>query len=624
MDTFEGRPPVQPVDYHDIVPGAHLGHYIVTEKIAQGGMGAVFKALEPALERYVAIKVLRPEFAENDAYVQYFQEEARAVAALRHPNIVPIYYIGVENRIAYFSMAYIEGETFDDWIDQSRRFSTNDAMWFMSQAVAALQCAADANIVHLDIKPANFLIDSNNTIMLTDFGLAQKMNRQDTEEREAFGTPAYVSPEQITRDKTDLRTDVYSLGASLFHLMVGDPPFDGNSVEDIVWGHLEKPFPAEKAQTAGVPEGWIYLIKKMMERRPEDRFQNYGELYEALGGVDHFIYETIRLTPPPPKPLVVPRRNVNRESLHGILTTTTQTWRSGSGASHAQVKQTREQVFEAIKERQEPLSISPMLGTLHDLCRPAEGDPDDMFDAFERVPGFYDAAARVAQFMATATGDEIHDAEDVLEVLGLVRARSLALSFFSLNFEWKPPSRFDWRPAWQHLIATGMLVDLMYDALDLRRSGFEYVCGLMHDLGKFILADLYPFGYVMCMENSIHEERPLAECEVEMFGIHHAQLFSIWAGDQGFPLGLCDVIGSHEAPENIKKKSILSHALVSANHLCKQLGIGYSGNACIDPRSWEELPSTAQIWENRRNQEYEYDDFTEGFSEQFRDFPDVV
>jgi len=110
-------------NYHDIMPGTHLGHYIVTEKIAQGGMGAVFKALEPALERYVAIKVLRPEFAMDEEYIQNFQEEARAVAALRHPNIVPIYYIGVENQIAFYAMAYIDGENFDDWIESRRRFN---------------------------------------------------------------------------------------------------------------------------------------------------------------------------------------------------------------------------------------------------------------------------------------------------------------------------------------------------------------------------------------------------------------------------------------------------------------------------------------------------------------------
>src|ERR1700744_964416 len=203
-----------PLQLADLVGGTRLGHYVISDKIAQGGMGTVFKATEPALERFVAIKVLRPEYASNNNYVQYFQEEARAVAALRHPNIIPIFYIGQEGNVVFFSMSYIEGETFENWIEDSRWFSEEHVKWFLSHAVAALHSAHKANIVHLDIKPANFLIDRGNNIMLTDFGLAQKIvkDAEEAGEREAFGTPAYVSPEQISRSATDPRTDIYSLG----------------------------------------------------------------------------------------------------------------------------------------------------------------------------------------------------------------------------------------------------------------------------------------------------------------------------------------------------------------------------------------------------------------------------
>src|SRR5471032_3632027 len=224
----------QPLELDDLMPGTHLGNYVITERIAQGGMGTVFKALEPALERYVAIKVLRPEYARNPEYVQYFQEEARAVAALRHPNIIPIFFIGQEGSVVFFSMSYIDGETFENWIETKRWFNEEQAKWFLSHAIAALHSAHKANIIHLDIKPANFLVDRGNNIMLTDFGLAQKIVKDASEEgeREAYGTPAYVSPEQITRGATDQRTDIYSLGATLFHLMTGHPPFSGATVED--------------------------------------------------------------------------------------------------------------------------------------------------------------------------------------------------------------------------------------------------------------------------------------------------------------------------------------------------------------------------------------------------------
>src|SRR3984957_13881744 len=289
-----------PLELEDIVSGTQLGHYVIADRIAQGGRGTVFKALEPALERYVAIKVLRPEYASNPNYVQYFQDEARAVAALRHPNIIPIFFIGQEGNVVFFSMAYIEGETFDDWIDTKRWFNEEQAKWFLSHAVAALHSAHKANIVHLDIKPANFLVDRANNIMLTDFGLAQKIVKDAGEagQREAFGTPAYVSPEQISREETDQRTDIYSLGATLFHLMTGQQPFNGATIEDIIWGHLEKPFPIEICREANMPTGWIHLIKKMMEREPDKRFADYRQLREALENVHSFRHETLPIETP--------------------------------------------------------------------------------------------------------------------------------------------------------------------------------------------------------------------------------------------------------------------------------------------------------------------------------------
>jgi len=368
----------QPLELADLIPGTHLGHYVISDKIAQGGMGTVFKALEPALERYVAIKVLRPEYASNQNYVQYFQEEARAVAALRHPNIVPIYFIGQEGNVVFFSMAYIDGETFDDWIETKRWFNEERAKWFMSHAVAALHSAHKANIVHLDIKPANFLVDRSSNIMLTDFGLAQKIIKGSEEgaEREAFGTPAYVSPEQITREKTDQRTDIYSLGATLFHMMTGRPPFEGMTVEDIIWGHLEKPFPIEIARDANLPTGWIYLLKKMMERSPDDRFNNYRELRKALESVHNFRYETARLEAPvTAKPLSIPRSGNDTQTLHGLLAQTKSKWEVSGEKGGTSIRFSKAQVEEALKDRIEPLHIQPMLNTIRDLCHPRAEEP---------------------------------------------------------------------------------------------------------------------------------------------------------------------------------------------------------------------------------------------------------
>lgn len=594
-------------------------------KIAQGGMGAVFKAVEPALERYVAIKVLRPEFAQKEEYIQFFQEEARAVAALRHANIVPIYYIGRENKIAYFSMAYIEGQTLDDWIEANRHFTPQDATWFMTQAVAALEAASQANIVHLDIKPSNFLVDSNNVIMLTDFGLAQRLGGLAEGEREAFGTPAYVSPEQITREKTDQRTDIYSLGASLFHLMVGKPPFDGDTAEETVWGHLQKPFPFDKAQEAGVPLGWTCLMQKMMERSPRDRFQNYAELREAMSYIDGFRYEAahpvVGEISDAPKSIVSPRHNYNARLLHGLLRERSADWAEGS--DNAAQKYSRNQVLDALKKPLQPLSLDIIVHTIDELCHPAEGDIDDLLSAMQKLPGLRPSLLNVAKFLAGADAANVATDEEVLETLGMTRARNLALVSFMLNYETKPAALFDWRPLWQHQASCGLMMEFIYDSLDLKRSGIEFALGVFHDIGKLVLAELFPYTYLGALIMSWKEQLPLVDCEMEFFGIDHAEMGEYWLKFNKIS-HLSEAVGLHERPVDIKRRNLPAHALYASNYLIKQLGAGYSGNALTDPSPWAELPSVQYLWESARRRDYDWEAFSLGFPDEFPNFPEIT
>jgi serine/threonine protein kinase len=620
-----------PLQLSDLVPGARLGHYVISDRIAQGGMGTVFRAMEPALERYVAIKVLRPEYASNPNYVQFFQEEARAVAAIRHPNIVPIFYIGQEGDVVFFSMAYIDGETFDDYIESKRWFDAEHAKWFLSHAIAALHSAHKANIVHLDIKPANFLIDRGNNIMLTDFGLAEKIIKDagENSEREAFGTPAYVSPEQITRSPTDQRTDIYSLGATLFHLMTGHPPFNGASVEDIVWAHLEKPFPAEVAQEAKVPIGWIHLIKKMMERSPDDRFSDYRELRTALENVNSFRYETGPIEAAlPPKPLAKPRKGVNAQTLHGLLATGRSNWDVSESKAGGSISISRAQVMEAMEMRAEPLKVNGLLPLIKDMCGPQSEDVDALVETLERVPGYDPALRALADFMMNPQeGDERAAAMrpvDVLEMVGLERAQRLALTFFALNYEQPKYPNFDWTPLWRHQLACGVVIDFLYDALSLRRTGLEYVTGAFHDIGKLILAEVYPFACFTTMNRAMRDQLPLVECEREIFSIDHAEIGALWLKKNAFPAPLVEAVEMHERPERLNRRGVLSAALVSANHLVKQIGIGYSGNSSLDPRMWQNLPATKMIFEARGNREYTYEDFTNDILDQFQSFPDLV
>jgi putative nucleotidyltransferase with HDIG domain len=213
---------------------------------------------------------------------------------------------------------------------------------------------------------------------------------------------------------------------------------------------------------------------------------------------------------------------------------------------------------------------------------------------------------------------------DALETLGIDRAHNLALTFFALNYECPQWPNFEWTPLWRHQIAVAVVMDFFYDALDLKRSGLEYVAGTFHDIGKLILADLFPFAYFTVLNRALSEEMSLAACETAMFGITHAELGANWMKEQEFPQALVDAVARHEMPELLGRRSLLGNALVSANQLVKQIGIGYSGNPALDPNPWPELASTKAMWDSRGSRKYAFDDFTQDILNQFQNFPDLL
>ena len=267
-----------------LAPGSRLSHYSIIEHIATGGMGTVYKAFEPALQRHVAIKVLRPDFALNEEYSQMFEDEARSIAALRHPHIVPIYYIGRENGIIFFAMPLIEGSDCQELLNVHGRFPHNYVLQITLQAVDALSEAWKRHIVHRDIKPSNFMIESDSgRLLLTDFGLAKCLDFATGDDKAAgWGSPGYVSPEQIRRQPTDFRSDMYSLGATVFHLMIGTTPYESTKTADELRGHLEGPFPYQTAMEIRLPPGWIAVLERMLKKKPEERYSSYEELSDAL------------------------------------------------------------------------------------------------------------------------------------------------------------------------------------------------------------------------------------------------------------------------------------------------------------------------------------------------------
>jgi hypothetical protein len=285
-------------------------------------------------------------------------------------------------------------------------------------------------------------------------------------------------------------------------------------------------------------------------------------------------------------------------------------------------------VLEAMEIRAEPLKVSGLVPIIKDICSPQPDDADALLETLERVPGYDPALRALADFMMNPQeGDERAATMrpiDILETVGLERSRHLALTFFAINYELPKYQNFDWIPLWRHQLACGVVIDFLYDALNLRRTGAEYAAGAFHDIGKLILAEVYPFAYFTTMNRSIQEELSLIACEREIFSIDHAEIGAIWMKKNGLPAPLVHAMEMHEQPERINRRSVLAAALVAANHLVKQIGIGYSGNSSLDSRAWQDLPATKTIFEERGNREYAYEDFTNDFLDQFQSFPDLV
>lgn len=266
----------------DSLVGHTLGAYRLVERLGQGGMATVYKAYEAALDRYVAIKVLPQFFANDPTFAQRFRREAKAIAQLNHPNIVPIYSFGEDNGITYIAMQFIEGGTLKHASDQVYR--SEEALRLLLPIARALGYAHKRGVIHRDIKPSNVLISDEGWPVLADFGLAQmaQASARLTESGVGMGTPTYMSPEQGQGDRVDQRTDIYSFGIMLYELVTGEAPFRADTPMAVVIKHLTAPMPLPSDVNPNVPPEVETLILKATAKNPDDRFQTAEELALAM------------------------------------------------------------------------------------------------------------------------------------------------------------------------------------------------------------------------------------------------------------------------------------------------------------------------------------------------------
>ncbi|MBI2930562.1 MAG: protein kinase [Planctomycetes bacterium] len=257
----------------------------VIRKLGSGGMGAVYLARQVSMDRQIALKILSPRLAGDPAFIARFQKEARTAAKLNHPNIITVFDVGESEGAHYLIMEYVEGPTARQLLDERGRLDEKQVADIGLQVVKALEAAHRVGVVHRDIKPENIMLTRDGVVKLCDLGLAQESGTAAglTGELRAVGTPRYMAPEQAKGDPNlDVRTDLYALGATLYHLVTGEVPFDGETREQIMAKHVAEPLRPPRERCPEISERLSRIVVKLMHKDRADRYQTPGEVAAAL------------------------------------------------------------------------------------------------------------------------------------------------------------------------------------------------------------------------------------------------------------------------------------------------------------------------------------------------------
>ncbi len=255
--------------------------YEILEKIGTGGMSDVFKARDHKLNRYVAIKFLKPEFCEDRNFVANFKVEAQSAAALLHPNVVNVYDVNETEGIYYIIMEYVDGVTLKKYIKINGRLPVKEATSIAIQVVQGMEAAHNAGIVHRDIKPQNILISREGKIKVTDFGIARTASAN-TLSSDVLGSAQYISPEQARSDVIDTRSDIYSFGIVFYEMLTGELPFSGDSPVNVALMHIQEQVPLVNTIVSQIPSSVVKIVEKCTQKKPDKRYQKASSLLADL------------------------------------------------------------------------------------------------------------------------------------------------------------------------------------------------------------------------------------------------------------------------------------------------------------------------------------------------------
>jgi serine/threonine-protein kinase len=263
-----------------------LGHYDIVEELGRGGMGVVYKGYEPALGRYVAIKVLATAMAHDPVFVERFLREARAMAALSDPHIIQIYFIGQDEDQVFFAMEFIDGDSLSGWLKRDGKLGIGDALKILLQASQGLAAAHAEGVIHRDIKPGNIMINNRGVVKVADFGIALASNdissSKLTSTGALVGTPGYLPPEVCLGKAVDQRSDIFALGIVLFETLTGRMPFNDASPLKLMLEIVESDIPDIREFNPDVDDETVRILGRMLEKNPSDRYQSCDELNADL------------------------------------------------------------------------------------------------------------------------------------------------------------------------------------------------------------------------------------------------------------------------------------------------------------------------------------------------------
>ena len=258
------------------------GRYELEKLVGSGGMSNVFRAHDRLLERTVALKILHEQYTRDDDYVERFRHEARAVAKLAHPNIVTVIDRGEQDGRQFIVFEYVDGQNLKD-LTREGPLEVRDAIGLTLQVARALSFAHDRGLVHRDVKPQNVLLNEDGQAKVTDFGIARSLDVQGvTQTGTVLGTSDYIAPEQARGQRVDPKTDIYSLGAVLYELLVGDVPFAGDNFVAVAMRHVNEPVPSVLERRPDCPSRLDFAIQRAMAKDPDDRFESMDDFVAEL------------------------------------------------------------------------------------------------------------------------------------------------------------------------------------------------------------------------------------------------------------------------------------------------------------------------------------------------------